>query len=647
VGGQDPYWTTYSYDAVGNRKTETQHKTAAGPTVDTVRTYAEPASGKHNLPGVTQTGTNPHTEAYTYDAAGATETRTFKQGTTTTVAQNLVWDDEGHLKSVTSNGKTTSYTYDADGRRLTRTDSTGTTLYLPGGNELHVDKVGLATGTRYYGTGTQTVAMRTDGKLTFLLTDHHGTTTTQVSADATQGITRRKTGIFGTTRGAQAGPWAGDKGFVGGTKDTDTGLTHLGAREYDPAIGRFISVDPLMDLTDSQQLHGYTYANNNPVSLFDPDGLRPITLCEMGCSNGDDTYRDWLTPNGDGTWTHHYENTHYVHDGGGNLHSVVKTGSDLPRLGKRIVHKAYDLAAQKQTFQILAALFLPDPTSWKDCFSGSGATSCVVAATDLPYIKALKLVPDSVIQKGPKAVEDWLTKEKREAPDGPVKCDECFLAGTDVLMADGETKGIEDVQVGDEVLATDPRTGESGPRKVTRLIVTDNDKHFNELSIATEDGIEQLTATHEHPFWSPSQNDWLPAEKLKPGMTLRTDEGDTVIVTGNRAFTTQARTYNLTVDDLHTYYVLAGATPVLVHNSNGCPTGRLSDPLPRGMNNKIASAYDDVKAGRIPSHDTYSGREHPWEKALPNGVKVYGWTSTHYTKIQRFSAPHFPDSGWN
>ncbi|MEV4362713.1 hypothetical protein [Nonomuraea sp. NPDC049625] len=84
------------------------------------------------------------------------------------------------------------------------------------------------------------------------------------------------------------------------------------------------------------------------------------------------------------------------------------------------------------------------------------------------------------------------------------------------------------------------------------------------------------------------------------------------------------------------------------------------------MNNKIASAYDDVKAGRITSHDTYKGREHPWwagskeyrvpgrpesdrilVKELPNGVKVYGWTSTHYQKIQRFGAPHFPDSGWN
>ena len=104
---------------------------------------------------------------------------------------------------------------------------------------------------------------------------------------------------------------------------------------------------------------------------------------------------------------------------------------------------------------------------------------------------------------------------------------------------------------------------------------------------------------------------------------------------------------------------------MLVHNDN-CPKGKLSDPLPKGMNNKIASAYDDVEAGKLTSHDTYSGREYPWwggakeyrvpgcpetdrilEKELSDGSKVYGWTSTHHDKIQRFSAPHFPDSGWN
>lgn len=58
---------------------------------------------------------------------------------------------------------------------------------------------------------------------------------------------------------------------------------------------------------------------------------------------------------------------------------------------------------------------------------------------------------------------------------------------------------------------------------------------------------------------------------VRPGMTLRTDEGDAVAVTANRAFERHARTYNFTVADLHTYYVLAGKTPVLVHNSDCGP----------------------------------------------------------------------------
>jgi len=65
-----------------------------------------------------------------------------------------------------------------------------------------------------------------------------------------------------------------DKGFVGGTKD-NTGLTHLGAREYDPLIGRFISVDPVVDNKDPQQMHGYSYANNAPVTAEDADGKWP------------------------------------------------------------------------------------------------------------------------------------------------------------------------------------------------------------------------------------------------------------------------------------------------------------------------------------------------------------------------------------
>jgi len=52
-----------------------------------------------------------------------------------------------------------------------------------------------------------------------------------------------------------------------------SGLTHLSAREYDPTLGRFISVDPIMDLADPQQWNAYAYSNNNPTNFSDPSGL--------------------------------------------------------------------------------------------------------------------------------------------------------------------------------------------------------------------------------------------------------------------------------------------------------------------------------------------------------------------------------------
>jgi RHS repeat-associated protein len=55
--------------------------------------------------------------------------------------------------------------------------------------------------------------------------------------------------------------------------------THIGAREYDPFIGRFISVDPVMDLSDPQQMHGYPYANNSPATYSDPQGSGKVAIC--------------------------------------------------------------------------------------------------------------------------------------------------------------------------------------------------------------------------------------------------------------------------------------------------------------------------------------------------------------------------------
>ncbi|MFD7427774.1 RHS repeat-associated core domain-containing protein [Streptomyces sp. NPDC059818] len=92
-------------------------------------------------------------------------------------------------------------------------------------------------------------------------------------AVGTLAITRRKQLPFGQLRSSQSTAF-GNRGFVGGTNDP-TGLTHLGAREYDPTLGRFLSVDPIIDTADPAQMNAYSYAHNSPLTRSDPDGLRP------------------------------------------------------------------------------------------------------------------------------------------------------------------------------------------------------------------------------------------------------------------------------------------------------------------------------------------------------------------------------------
>jgi RHS repeat-associated protein len=78
---------------------------------------------------------------------------------------------------------------------------------------------------------------------------------------------------FGALRWPYPGSWPGNKGFVGGTTDTVTALTNLGAREYNPGAGTFTSPDPLLAPYDPQDLNPYAYAASNPATSSDPTGL--------------------------------------------------------------------------------------------------------------------------------------------------------------------------------------------------------------------------------------------------------------------------------------------------------------------------------------------------------------------------------------
>ncbi|MEU4420220.1 RHS repeat-associated core domain-containing protein [Actinoplanes sp. NPDC024001] len=284
LGGPAPYWTDWTINSTGSRVSEVAHA-AAG---DTTRTYRVPAGGAgavrpHALTAMTtaEPGKAAVTNDYTYDATGNTVCRPAGPAGNDcgngSGSQVLSWDAEGRLATVAAAGKTEqTNVYDADGARIVRRDGTGRTLYLPG-QEIRQEGT-TVTGTRYYSFAGGAVAFRKGGSaaanLTWLYSDTQGTQQVAVNA-ASQAVTVRRQHPYGGARGPRSS-WPTEKGFVGGDNDP-TGLVHLGAREYDAVTGRFISVDPLMDLADPHQWNGYSYANNSPVTLSDPDGLKPIT----------------------------------------------------------------------------------------------------------------------------------------------------------------------------------------------------------------------------------------------------------------------------------------------------------------------------------------------------------------------------------
>jgi RHS repeat-associated protein len=455
--------------------------------------------------------------------------------------------------------------------------------------------------------------------------------------------------------------------FTGAYQDSSSGEGnyYLRARNYNPTTGRFTSVDPAAQ--QGSAASAYTYADNNPTSFTDPTGMQAEST-GTGPSPEDVTKAqqlqsksvlDIILEAGGQILMEFLGINDLMSCLKGNLGSCVmlvvgslpwgkifkakKIGEAIFRAGKAVVTflKELDWAraiirgAERAAEAAKAAAALAARQAAQKAAAAKAAAEAAAkkaAERAAARAKAAAAKAKAATKKSSKKAEDATDDA---LPACPIR--NSFVAWTLVLLATGTSKPIDEVQPGDTVLAGDPATGETEPHQVTAAIHTDADKRYVDLTI--QDGAEQhtISTTDHHPFWSATQGRWVDAGDLKPGELLRTAAGSYVQIGAVRTYQGQRATYNLTVDDLHTYYVVAGNDSVLVHNNN-CPTLDERAHARASENAARSSRPDQATGGYLsinghPTFDLASDRLHPLIRAnmdeipaaaRPGGGRFFG-----------------------
>lgn len=273
--------TSYGYDSVGNltKKTDFSANTAnaysytdgsCGGGANAVKSVALAAGG---------------TRTYCYDANGSL------------VSDNaglaLQYDHQGMTVKATRGAQTDHFRYGPDGARTRSWGSDGARVYLPG-YEHRTDTGETKVYIGDYAVISKTGATR---KVDYLLKDRLGSVDAVTDSAGTVTETRGYD-AFGKPR---SGTWNDltppklgsvaitPKGFTQHEHLNQLELIHMNGRVFDYALGRFFSVDPIIQFPlNSQSLNPYSYILNNPLSGTDPTGYcaedadQRRQVCQLG-----------------------------------------------------------------------------------------------------------------------------------------------------------------------------------------------------------------------------------------------------------------------------------------------------------------------------------------------------------------------------
>ncbi|WP_349407797.1 polymorphic toxin-type HINT domain-containing protein [Pseudalkalibacillus sp. SCS-8] len=247
---------------------------------------------------------------------------------------------------------------------------------------------------------------------------------------------------------------------------------------------------------------------------------------------------------------------------------------------------------------VVSAVRFAKKPSWKN----AGYLAWDLAATFVPF------VPGSysykAVKYGKSYAGNMLRKMKsvsyrssRKASKG--KACNCFTAGTKVLTDQGE-KPIDEIKVGDKVLAKSDKTGEVAYKDVVGLFQKQADEIYY---IHIGDEIIEVTA--EHPFWLEGIG-WTLVKDLNVGDLLHSSDGTQLAIEKIEKEPRQATVYNFEVADYHSYFV--SNLGIWVHNCS--VKGKGKDLVKSNKGNE----YDITP---MPNHTTTTSVPNP-NKGIPS-----------------------------
>jgi RHS repeat-associated protein len=249
---------TYAYDANGNR---------TGQTILGVTT-AGAFDAQDRLEEFGET-------TYTVDPAGDLNSRT-EPGVGTTA---YTYDAFGSLVRVElADGRVVEYVIDGQGRRIgKKVDGVLVRGWLYQSQlrpVAELDGSGAVVSRYIYGSRPNVPDYMVRGGTKYrILSDHLGSPRLVVDAATGTVVQRIDYDEFGRVLQDSA-PGFQPFGFGGGLYDSDTQLVRLGARDYDPAVGRWTTRDPVRFAGGDPNL--YAYALSDPINLSDPSGFSPF-----------------------------------------------------------------------------------------------------------------------------------------------------------------------------------------------------------------------------------------------------------------------------------------------------------------------------------------------------------------------------------